>query len=267
MTQTSYATIPPAILEMVDAADASWRPVLREGLAAVAQEHPDYLPALANDSYLPTDGRMFAAFAQPRPAVRYVLVGEGPYPRHESATGFCFMDGAVKELWSQTGLSKPVNRATSLRNFMKMLLVADGLLQPGATSGEAMQQVARQATQPNSSMIQSLPDLQANLTRHGFLLLNAALVFRPHVPPLKEARAWQPFLQTVLAALADHAEEAGVVPPTLVLWGKIAEQLKALPLNARFPKAVAEHPYNLSFILNASMQQLFGPMHLLRTPG
>jgi uracil-DNA glycosylase len=72
---------------------------------------------------------LFAAFAQPLDRVRYVLVGEGPYPRAESATGVCFMDGAVGDLWSEAGLSKPVNRATSLRNFMKMLLVADGQLQ------------------------------------------------------------------------------------------------------------------------------------------
>jgi uracil-DNA glycosylase len=53
-------------------------------------------------------------------------------------------------------------------------------------------------------------------------------------------------------------------PPTLVLWGKIAEQLRALPEAAAMPQAVAEHPYNLSFIGNAAMQRLFGPMHLLR---
>jgi uracil-DNA glycosylase len=109
-----------------------------------------------------------------------------------------------------------------------------------------------------------LEELQENLTRHGFLLLNASLVFRPHVPPQKDAKAWQPFLQVVLAALLEHAHEKKRPPPTLVLWGKIAEQLKALPANASFPKAVAEHPYNLTFIGNQVMLELFGPMHLLR---
>jgi uracil-DNA glycosylase len=173
------------------------------------------------------------------------------------------MDGAVKSLWSETGLSKQVNRATSLRNFMKMLLVAAGELKKGNTSGEAVASVAAKAREEGSGYIQTLPELQANLTHHGFLLLNAALVFRPHVPPLKEAKAWQPFLQTVLSALADHAEKKDKQAPTLVLWGKIAEQLKALPSNDRFPKAVAEHPYNLSFVDNPTMQALFGPMRLL----
>jgi len=250
-------TIPAAIIDALELADASWRPHLLRGLEAVARANPGYLPALAIDDYLPTEGRLFAAFAQPLDKVRYVLVGEGPYPRAESATGVCFMDGAVGDLWSAGGLSKPVNRATSLRNFMKMLLVADGQLQPGATGGEAMAPVAAAAMSNGS--IGTLPELQANLTAEGFLLLNASLVFRSHVKPVIDARAWLPFLQIVLEVLAQKAE-----PPTLVLWGKIAEELRKLPETGRFPQAVAEHPYNLSFIAHAGMQALFGPMHLLR---
>jgi uracil-DNA glycosylase len=51
--------------------------------------------------------------------------------------------------------------------------------------------------------------------------------------------------------------------PTMVLWGKAAELLSGLPENALFPKVVSEHPYNLTFIDNAGMQALFGPMDLL----
>ena len=253
----SSTEIPASILQALDLADTSWRPILLDGLSAVTRANPDYLPALAQDTYLPTDNRLFAAFAQPLEKVRYVLVGEGPYPRAESATGVCFMDGAVGELWSETGLSKPVNRATSLRNFMKMLLVADGQLQPGATGGAAMVPVAQAARAGGA--IQTLVQLQDKLTDRGFLLLNAALVFRKHVKPVIDGRAWQPLLQTVLAALAQQAE-----PPTLVLWGKIAEQLQRLPETAAFPQAVAEHPYNLTFIDNQGMQQLFRPMQLLK---
>lgn len=254
MTTTA---IPVSILQALDLADASWRPVLLAGLDAVARANPGYLPALATDDYLPTEHRLFAAFAQPLDKVRYVLVGEGPYPRAESATGVCFMDGAVGRLWSDSGLSKPVNRATSLRNFMKMLLVASGQLQAGATGGAALAPIAQAASDDGS--IQTLAELQDNLHGHGFLLLNAALVFRKHVAPVIDARAWLPFLQTVLAALATQP-----APPTLVLWGKIAEQLKKLPETAAFPQVQAEHPYNLSFIDHGGMQALFGPMELLR---
>ena len=253
--------IPESMLSAIELASPSWRAVLLHGLEAMNAADPAYLPALAQDEYLPTKGRLFAAFEQPFGEVRYVLVGEGPYPREESATGVCFMDGAVDALWSPSGLSKPVNRATSLRNFMKMLMVADGLLMPDATGGEAVAGVAQRALAADSTFIRTLPELQHALHAHGFLLLNAALVFRPHVPPVKEAKAWRPFLETVLEALASRA---GRTPPTLVLWGKIAGWLDGLPAVSEFPRAVAEHPYNLTFIQNKEMQALFGPMHLLR---
>ena len=256
------SVIPTQIIESLNLADASWRPILLRGLQAMHAADPAYLTALAEDEFLPTQNRLFAAFSQTLDRVRYVLVGEGPYPRAESATGVCFMDGAVGSLWSEAGLSKQVNRATSLRNFMKMLLVADGRLQIGQTGGAALAPIAQQASAAGSDMIATLSDLQSNLVDRGFLLLNAALVFRPHVPPVKEAKAWLPFLQAVLEALAEQYE-----PPTLVLWGKIAEQLKALPGVNRFPHAVSEHPYNLSFIANESMQRLFGAMHLLCRSG
>lgn len=253
--------IPQAIVDALELAHPSWRPTLLDGLDAVAERDPDYLPNLAQDSFLPTEGRIFAAFALALDQVRYVLVGEGPYPRERSATGVCFMDGAVEGLWSEKGLSKQVNRATSLRNFIKMLLVANGMLSAENTSGDALAHVSLKARAIGSPFIQTLTELQANLTRHGFLLLNAALVFRPHVPPIKEARAWQPFVRVVLAALTRRADGE---PPTLVLWGKIAEQLNAQDTAHPLPKAVSEHPYNLSFIENETMQQLFGSMRLLQ---
>ena len=251
--------LPAPILQALDRADASWRPVLLRGLEAMAAADPAYLPALATDNYLPTELRLFAAFELPLERVRYVLVGEGPYPRAESATGVCFMDGAVKGLWSDEqggGLSKPVNKATSLRNFMKMLLVADGLLSADNTAGAALAAVAAQARNA-AGMTQTLADIQHKLTAHGFLLLNASLVFRPHVAPVKDAKAWLPFFETVIAALAP-------AQPTLILWGKIAEQLNRLPVVQALPQIVAEHPYNLSFIGNRDMHALFGPLRLLR---
>ncbi|MET3129955.1 uracil-DNA glycosylase [Oxalobacteraceae bacterium GrIS 1.11] len=264
----TFPIIPANILDALKLADPSWRPILLQGLEAVAASAPGYLPALAVDHYLPTEQRMFAAFALPLDAVNYVLVGEGPYPRAESATGVCFMDGAVGKLWSDSGLSKPVNRATSLRNFMKMLLVADGRLTLGDTSGAALAPVAAAARHDGS--IQFLAELQENLTCHGFLLLNATLVFRSDVSPLQDAKAWQPFLQVVLEALAERAAPTPTAPtpvaPTLVLWGTVAEQLRRLPVTERMPQLQSEHPYNLSFIGNETMLKLFGPMRLLRAP-
>lgn len=256
--------VPASLLDMITLAHPSWHATLRAGLDAIDNVHPDYLAALVADDYLPTEGRMFAAFTQPMDAVRYVLVGEGPYPRAASATGVCFMDGAVTSLWSEKGLSKQVNRATSLRNFMKMLLVVDGQIDVAKTSGDALESVSAKMRAATDMYVQTLPELQDKLTAQGFLLLNATLVFRSTIAPAKDAKAWLPFLQVVLAALVDHAECANQPPPTLVLWGKIAVQLEAVPANRCFPKQIAEHPYNLSFIANTEMQALFAPMYLLK---
>lgn len=257
---------PEVIGKALENAHPGWIPVLREGLAAIVRQSPDYLETLADDVFLPTENRLFAAFSQPMESVRYVLVGEGPYPRAESASGYCFMDAAVTDLWSENGLSKPVNRATSLRNFIKMLWVADGKTSPENTGGEAMKALARQAIADGTPYIRTLDEMQKTMLEKGFLLLNAALVYRRHVPAAKEARAWQPFFHVVLDALA-AASRARPEKIVLVLWGKMAEKLLDLPLTASFECKVSEHPYNLSFIGNRTMQSLFGPMALLYRHG
>jgi len=43
--------------------------------------------------------------------------------------------------------------------------------------------------------------------------------------------------------------------------------LNAMPVAEQFPQAVAEHPYNLSFLKNKDMQTLFAPMRLLAKDG
>ena len=265
-TDLADQRVPEQLIGAVGLAHQSWHPVLEAGLQAMMYADPGYLSALVKDAYLPGGGRLFAAFVQPVDNVRYVLVGEGPYPRPESATGVCFMDGAVKALWSEQGLSKQVNRATSLRNFMKMLLVVEGLLLPERTSGDALQSVAIDAAAPDSTLIQTRSELQDNLLSNGFLLLNASLVFRSSVPPMKDAKAWQPLMSEVLEALADKAASKQAPLPTLVLWGKVAEVMRGLPQTEQFPKAISEHPYNLTFIANPVMQALFKPMRLLRRP-
>ena len=257
---------PEFIEKTLERVHSSWIPVLRNGLAAIARQSPDYLETLADDVFLPTGNRLFAAFSQPMDAVRYVLVGEGPYPRAESASGYCFMDAAVTDLWSENGLSKPVNRATSLRNFIKMLWVAEGKVAPDNTGGEAMKAVARQALAKGAPYIRTLDEMQETMLEKGFLLLNAALVYRQHVPAAREARTWQPFFHVVLEALAS-ASRNRQEKIVLVLWGKMAEKLLSLPLADSFDCKVSEHPYNLSFIGNRTMQSLFWPMALLYRQG
>lgn len=239
-----------------------WQPILAEGLKAMDIQTPGYLDGLAKDAFLPTQGRLFAAFSQPMHAVRYVLIGEGPYPREESASGYCFMDAAVGDLWSDSGLSKQVNRATSLRNFVKMLLVAEGTITADKTGSDVMKGISAMAMSEGSPYIRTLSEMQKKMIANGFLLLNAALVFRPHVPVPKETKAWQPFMFTVLDALAKSRQGSGELP-VLILWGKMAGKLIGMPFASAYRCVVSEHPYNLSFIRNTDMQTLFKPMQLL----
>ncbi len=260
MTPMERVLFPESIELALRQAHPSWNSALRAGLLAVQHSQPNYLPELAQGQFLPTQNRLFAAFSLPIDAINYVLFGEGPYPREESATGVCFMDGAVQSLWQAgTGLSKAVNRATSLRNFIKMMLVAEGHLEPDNTAGGALQPIADLALTSPAKWIQTGADLQSNMLAQGFLLLNASLVFRKEVAPALDAKAWRPFLRVILQALAQQATK-----PKLILWGKIAEKIVDLPEAQQFEAIASEHPYNLSFITNPAMQTLFAPLHLLK---
>lgn len=255
--------IPMHLMRALERADPSWHAILGKALALMLERDPDYLATLREDAFLPNGGRIFAAFSQPLEEIKYVLVGEGPYPRAESANGYCFMDAAVGDIWSDVagaGLSKAVNRATSLRNFLKMLLVARGDLCAENTGAEALASIAALAREAQSNTIQSLGELQENLLSHGFLLLNASLVFRAEVSPARDAAAWVVLLEQVFSALVKASEQREI---SLILWGKVADQLMKIPSVAQLRTQSSEHPYNLSFIQNKTMQKLFGPLKLM----
>ncbi len=232
-----------------------WRPLLAEALARVDR---DYLTALAaDDAWLPGCANLFAAFRRDRAGLRYLLLGESPYPRAASANGIAFFDAAVGPLWSERGLSKPVNRATSLRNLLKTALLAEGRV--GADRDGRLSQAAIAAIDKRD-LVQTLPELFANLERAGFLLFNATPVLHPTRRVALEARYWQGFLARLLGAIARAASRS----PTLVLWGRIAEAVERLPGTAAYPRIVCEHPYNLSFIDNPEMRRLLGELRLLQ---
>jgi len=126
----------------------SWRELLLEALLMLDKE---YLEFLLSQNYLPSDGRLFSAFKTlPKENLKYILFGQDPYPREKSAIGYAFIDGKVKEIFNANGLSKEVNRATSLRNFIKMALVAKGLLSATATRKEDIAEIN------NSRLINSI---------------------------------------------------------------------------------------------------------------
>jgi uracil-DNA glycosylase len=233
---------------------AQWQGILSEALEAV---DPDYLSLLLqSDNWLPGIDNLFRAFRRDRQAVRYILIGESPYPRAESANGIAFYDAAVDQLWSESGLSKTVNRATSLRNIIKTALLAEGYIKPDA-QGKISQ--ASIAEIDKSNLIGTLAELFQAFENNGFLLINATPVLRPDIKPALEAQYWRGFLARLLYRLAPPTDHQ----LTLVLWGKIAKTVETLNLPDHYRKLVSEHPYNLSFIENPLMRSLFQELKLL----
>lgn len=227
---------------------ASWRDCFKQCLTHIA---PDYLAELDKTSWLPGPEKIFNAFSLPLPNVEYVLFGESPYPRAESANGYAFWDAAVDNLWSPTGLSKPVNRATSMRNLLKMLLIAEGLLDPKHTDQQSIANIDKtQLVQTNSAFFNNLLD-------KGFLLLNATPVLQGAGNPQKDAKAWLPFIQQLLSLLLQQKPDV-----TFILFGRIAHTIKAL-IPGHPHLLQTEHPYNISFIHNPDAIAFFRPFRLL----
>lgn len=230
---------------LIKATHPEWHEILTTAFAAMDN---DYLTSLAEqEDWLPGKKNLLATFTQPLSQVNYMLLGESPYPRAQSANGYAFWDNAVNSIWSEKGLSKEVNRATSLRNMIKMLLHARGDLTT-SFSQEAI------AALDKSLYCKTASQLFNSFIAQGFLLLNATLVFEPHKVNY-HAKQWQPFMTSILMQLFK-------LKPTLkmVLFGRIAAQI---PEAQVFDCLKAEHPYNLTFITNPDILNFFKPLDLL----
>ena len=231
------------------AVDESWRDLLT---AALRELPPEYLDFLLYGSYLPGIERLLAPFSTMRYAeCRYILFGQDPYPRKESAAGYAFIDGRVDRIFSpKGGLTSEVNRATSLRNFIKMLLVVRGGLECSDLSASAV------AAADKRGMISTMRELRLNFEKAGVLLLNAAAVFEDSSRTRYHTAIWRAFTDRLLSGMND-------ISPRLILLGRHAAAIADLPGAGALQSLKAEHPYNISFICNESMHALFSPMRLL----
>lgn len=228
-----------------------WLPLVNQALKAMSK---DYLIKLEETSdWLPGPENIFNAFLLPKEKTRYILFGESPYPRVSSANGYAFWDNAVTTIWSEKGFSKAVNRATSLRNLIKMLLYANGSLKEDF-SQQAIAQLNK------TQWISTLDQLFQKLLNAGFLLLNASLVLSNR-PVQKDVTAWRPFMASLLSQLAEENQNQAT-PITVVLLGA-----KAQPIASLCPPPLtcfsAEHPYQISFITNKKVVDFFRPFDLL----
>ncbi len=227
----------------------SWQEIIQRAYERLDADYRHFLES--DKGYFPARSQYLNAFKTlPRHKVKYILFGQDPYPRVESAGGYAFIDEKVEKIFGDKGLSKEVNRATSLRNFIKMVFVARGDLHPEDTSQEAIAAVDK------SRLIDSISELRENFEHNGVLLLNTALIFTDKKSSPRHIRAWQPFMHSLLTDLQEEK-------PKLILFGNHAKALKkALPLES-FETIEMEHPYNHTFIANQNAQNLFGPMKLL----
>ncbi len=233
---------------MISNVHSSWEDILAKCFDSFDDEYLNFLEQ--DNNYFPNKENFLNAFKTlPLTQTKYILFGQDPYPREESAIGYAFIDGKVKALFSDEGLSKEVNRATSLRNFMKMLFVCEGELHEDF-SKEAVAKIKR------SKYIQTIGELRLNFEKNGVLLLNMALVFSSKQESKKHIKAWRGFVQRFLEQLQKENIE-------LILFGKIAQDIEKIDEAKSFTKHILPHPYNISFITDTKAHQLFKPMCLL----
>jgi len=234
----------------IKAAHPSWHECIEYALTQMDKE---YLITLYNtEDWLPGHHNIFNAFSLSLNETKYILFGESPYPRSTSANGYAFWDANVNELWSQTGLSKPVNRATSFRNILKMLLIAEDALNPNEITQSDIAKLNK------NNFITTNTELFQNFLAHGFLLLNTTLVLRTG-KVTKDALAWNVFIKHLLKFILENKPDV-----QLILLGNVANSIEKLVAHLATKRICAEHPYNISFIHNQKMINFFKPFHLLR---
>jgi uracil-DNA glycosylase len=227
----------------------SWNDILNQAFDALDKEYQEFLDK--DSGYIPNKDNYLNAFKTlPLEDVKYILFGQDPYPRIESASGYAFIDSNVKTLFAPNGLSKEVNKATSLRNFIKMLLVSMGRLSSQDTSQQAIAKI------PKDDLIDSIDNLRANFEQNGVLLLNTALVFTDKKDSTKHIKEWRGFIEVLLSKLQDR-------DITLILFGNHAKDIQKRFDLSSFHIIHTPHPYNTSFITNKDAQNLFGSMKLL----
>ncbi len=228
----------------------SWQDTVQKCYSKLDLGYIDFLEK--DEGYFPTYGNFLNAFKTlPLDKTRYILFGQDPYPRERSAIGYAFIDGMIDEIFCKSGLGKRVNRATSLRNFIKMLLVAQGSLDAEDTTQERIAKVNK------DNLITDIMQLKRNFERNGVLLLNTSLVFTGKKDTSKHVKSFRPFMDELLRRLEDREIE-------LILFGNIAKDMQRRFTSIKnYQVFKSMHPYNVGFIKDSSVIHFFKPMNLL----
>ncbi len=238
-----------ALNSLLKDVDDSWKEILRASLLALDEKYLDFL--LKDEGYFPSKDNFLNAFKTlPLQKTKYILFGQDPYPRKESATGYAFIDGKVKDIFSQNGFSKEVNKATSLRNFLKMTLLCAGKLQEDNLSQEAISKLDK------NGLCKELIEVKRNFEKNGVLLLNISLIFTSKDDAKHHFKIWKKFLEIFLKKIDDKGIE-------LILFGNIAKDISNLKSSKDYKKHLFKHPYNIDFIHDKKAHRILGPMRLI----
>ena len=227
----------------------SWQKIIDVSLNSLDKEYLEFLKK--DKGFFPDKNNFLNAFKTLElKNTKYILFGQDPYPRIDSAVGYSFIDGRVKNIFSHTGLSKEVNKATSLRNFIKMLLRVEGEL----SNDFSQHQIAKI---DKTKYINSIGKLRINFERNGILLLNTALIFTTKDDSKKHIKKFNPFIITLLKELQNRDIK-------LILLGNWAKNLTKIDEINKFDLIKLPHPYNTNFIIDENVYQFFKDINLLK---
>lgn len=109
------------------------------------------------------------------------IILESPYPTPGMANGRAFFPGTVEELWASDDINSELPLA--FQAFLKMLLVAGGLLSDPDSVDEVRQAVAK-VRQGNGT--KNVTTLFHRAHSEGIYFLNASLVYEPATPEQKQ---------------------------------------------------------------------------------
>lgn len=229
------------------------RETIENVLRNLDSNEKDILEKILEDKTLiPNRKDVFNGFNIPAQDIKYIIFGESPYPRKESATGHAFIDGKVNNIWTKEGLSKEVNKATSLRNLFKTALVAENILPPNKTTKEFLKDINKE------DFVNNMQDLQLNLNNNGVALLNSCLSLRDGKVQSSDIVFWIKIMDRFLFDLFLKNNSI-----KLILWGNISKRIKKMESFKYYDSIESEHPYNKSFIENEVMQNLLKEINFL----
>ena len=183
---------------LLDGVHESWREILQCGLRRMCRS---YVESLMGAPYwwLPGPAKCLRAFCIPQDQVKVVWMGESPYPRRRSATGYAFEDGRANLMFGGNG-NFGGGIDASLRTILKAWFVATRRLEPTCTRKRDIKAMTKQGVVENPT------EIFRRGREHGWLWLNAApgfFITGDNTDKARQVRYWSPVVQGALLSLRD----------------------------------------------------------------